>query len=88
VNITLNVTDNVAVTNVRIRTLVNSSEVTLCDVFNPTSDTVSCNWNTNKLPAGDYPLNATVSDALGNFSSTSISINLVAATKGGGKGKQ
>jgi len=86
VQITLNVTDNVAVTSVRIETLVNSSRVVICDVFNPSTDTVTCSWNAKKLSAGGYPLNATVSDALGNFSHASISIELVASTKGGGKG--
>ena len=86
VGITVQATDNIAVTNVAIQTLVNSSLVTICNVSDPTSDTVSCTWRTKKLASGVYPLNTTVSDAQGNFSNATINVNFVAATKGGGKG--
>ena len=85
VKIKVQATDNMAVSSVRIETLVNGIQTTICNVSSPSSDTVTCEWNTRKLASGIYLLSTIASDASGNFSSATIGVNLVASTKRGGK---
>ncbi len=50
--------------------------------------TLSCTWQTRDLAAGTYALMATAQDALGNYDSTTISVNLQETVTGGGGGKR
>jgi hypothetical protein len=56
----------------------------ICNGANVT--VLNCNWNTKKLRAGVYTLNASASDAMGNGSNASISVELVESGTGGGGG--
>ena len=85
VKIKVQATDNMAVSSVRIETLVKGIQTTICNVSSPSSDTVACAWNTRKLASGIYLLSTIASDASGNISSATIGVNLVASTKRGGK---
>jgi hypothetical protein len=84
VAIRVTASDNVAVTNMSITYSGPSGYAGICNGANVT--VLNCNWNTKKLRAGVYTLNASASDAMGNGSNASISVELVESGTGGGGG--
>jgi uncharacterized membrane protein len=51
-----------------------------------TAHTLSCTWRTKRIPLGSYVLSAYAFDALGNWTSQSVTVTLVEGDGGGGKG--
>jgi hypothetical protein len=82
--ITVAVADNRGVEFLEVETRINSSDVLICrmDVRGAASSTETCTWNTRGVPLGRYVLEAWDYDALGNYASDSVSVELVAKRKG------
>jgi hypothetical protein len=87
VSISFEVTDNADLSYVELSTTVNSSSVNICSQsVSGSSFSTTCTWRTRKVAAGDYPIRLYASDAMGNWTSTQITVTLGESTKGGGGG--
>jgi hypothetical protein len=77
VQIVVDATDNKALSYVQITTSVNSSVQTICSESvggGATGATMDCNWNTNGLDTGWYPLYAYASDPMNNGTYETIQV--------------
>ena len=81
VNVSVTASDNVAVTDMSITYSGPSGYASICSGADVS--VLNCTWNTKRIRLGLYTLTAYASDALGNASTTSITVQLV---EGGGGG--
>ena len=74
VQIVVEASDNIGVTNLDVLVSSGYNTEVLCWVFN--SGALSCSWNTRNLAPGEYTIQARASDAMNNGASDSITVTV------------